>query len=98
MSGFFLHICATAGNHGHGTIVAPDVIVPNAHKSLNACTEAWHMPMSSVWMMTARVVSEKPNFLRNGFGFMIFLSNIFRWLSRAKPVSKPACQQSNFVT
>jgi len=26
-SGFSLHICTTAGNHGHGTIVAPDVIV-----------------------------------------------------------------------
>ena len=40
ISGFSRHICTTAGNQGHGTIVAPEVIVPNAHKSLKACTEA----------------------------------------------------------
>jgi hypothetical protein len=49
-------------------MTAPDVIVPNFHKSLKACSDAWHMPMSSVWMMTTRSVFEKPNFWRNGFG------------------------------
>ncbi len=39
---------ATWGNHGHGTIVAPDEISPNSTRSANAARLAWHMPMSSV--------------------------------------------------
>jgi hypothetical protein len=26
------HIAAVAGNHGHGTITAPEEIVPNSHR------------------------------------------------------------------
>src|SRR6185436_3162056 len=97
IAGFSRHICATAGNHGHGTITAPEVIVPNAQRSLNACKEAWHMPISSVWIMTARSVSEKPSFLINGFGFIVFLSEIFCWSSSAKHVSRRAYNKNTLL-
>jgi hypothetical protein len=39
--------------------------------------EAWHMPMSSAWVMTTRSPSEKPSLLMNG---LFTIARLFRYL------------------
>src|SRR5512137_1333033 len=59
---------ATWGNQGQGTIVDADETRPKSTRSAKADRLAWHMPMSSVWMMATRSPSPKPSLRRTGLG------------------------------
>jgi hypothetical protein len=54
--------------------VAPDDISPESHRSINADTLAWHIPISSAWTITTLSLFEKPSFFRAGFVFKVLSS------------------------
>ena len=49
-------MAAISANPGHGTITDPLVTVPFADSSTKATLAPWHMPTSSTWITTRRVI------------------------------------------
>jgi hypothetical protein len=47
-------------------------MMPAPWRSEKASTLAWHMPMSSVWMIATRSSATSPNFLSMGLGCIVF--------------------------